>query len=107
MQILETIPIYETPIWPVIVAIIGLGLMIIGMIIISHTDYVGVIALIIGLSMFIIGAAFIFILNNTQYSHDEYIIKIDSISTKEFVEHYDVTKRFEYSDVIQVKEIGK
>ncbi len=107
MQILETIPIYEPPTWPLIVVLIGLILIIIGMATIEKTDYAGTTGVIIGSIVFIVGIMLIFILNNTQYSHDEYIIKIDSISTREFIEHYDVTKRFEYSDVIQVKEIKK
>lgn len=107
MQILETVPIYESPVWPGIMALIGLGLFIIGMVILEDTEYAGVIILIIGLSMVVVGVVCLFTLDNTQYSHDEYIVKIDGISTREFVERYDVTKRFEYSDIIQVKEIGK
>jgi len=105
MEILETIPIYTSPIWPVIIALIGLSLFIIGVAIIKDTDYAGIIIFIIGLIMLVVGFTFMFILDNTEYSHDEYIIKIDNISTKEFIERYDVTKRFEYSDVVQVKEI--
>lgn len=107
MSILETIPIYETPTWPGILALIGLGLIVVGMTIIADTDYAGIVALVVGLIIFLVGIGLLFILNNTEYSHDEYIVKIDSIPTKEFVEHYDVTKRFEYSDVVQVREITK
>lgn len=107
MRILETIPIYETPTWPGIMALIGLGLVVIGIVIIEDIDYVGTILAIIGSVVLIGGIGFLFILNNTEYSHDEYIIKIDNISAEEFVERYDVTKRFEYSDVVQVREITK
>lgn len=105
MSILETVPIYGTPAWPGIVALIGLGLVIIGMVIMADTDYAGIIALIVGLIIFLVGAGLLCTL--TEYSHDEYIVKIDGISTQEFIEHYDVTKRFEYSDVVQVREITK
>lgn len=107
MQILETIPIYTSPTWPGIMALIGLGLVIIGMVILEDTDYAGIVALVMGLIMFLVGTGLLLIFHNTEYSHDEYIIRIDNISTKEFIEHYDVTKRFEYSDVVQVREITK
>ena len=107
MRILETIPIYETPTWPGIMALIGLGVILVGIIIMADTDYAGIIIAIIGSIVLIGGIGFLFILNNTEYSHDEYIIKIDNISAEEFVERYDVTKRFEYSDVVQVREITK
>ena len=40
-------------------------------------------------------------------NHEEYIVRLTDISTTEFIENWEVTKEFEYSDVIQVKKKEK
>lgn len=106
MEIIKTIPIYGPPDWPfiligvsVVVALIAIGL--------SNSEYVGPIAALLAMSMFIIGIIASIILANAEFKHNEYIVRITDMPTQEFIEKYEVIKHFDYSDVIQVKEIEK
>lgn len=107
MEILETVPIYGPPFWPIIIFFIGLGLAILSIAILGNTEYVGFIVAIIA-SIFMLGGLIsLFILRESEFEHNEYIVRITDMPTQEFVEKYEVTKHFEYSDVIQVREIEK
>lgn len=106
MEIIETIPIYGPPDWPfiligvsIVVALIAAGL--------SNTEYVGPIAACLAMLMFAIGIIAFIILANVEFKRNEYIVRITDISAQEFIEKYEVVKYFDYSDVIQVKEIEK
>lgn len=105
MEILETIPIYSTPDWTFITFLIGLGLAIIAGTILCDTKYVGIIVAIIAIIIILVGVISGIILRENEFDHNEYVVRITDIPTQEFVEKYKVTKYFEYSDVIQVKEI--
>lgn len=68
----------------------------------------------VGLAVFILAAIIAFtgiitgiIYRDTVFSHNEYIVRISNIPINEFIDKYEITKRFEYSDVVQVKEIVK
>lgn len=107
MEILETIPIYGPPIWPVILIMCGFGLAILSITILNDTKYADVIAALIGAAIAITAFVSLIILRNAEFKRNEYIVRITDITTQEFVEQYEVTKRFEYSDIIQIKEIEK
>lgn len=106
MEIIKTVPIYGPPGWPfiligvsIVVALIAAGL--------SNTEYIGPIAALLAMSMFTVGIIASIILENAEFKRNEYIVRITDISTQEFVENYEVIKHFDYSDVIQVREIEK
>lgn len=106
MEIIETIPIYGPPSWPFILIGVGLVAAIIAAGL-SHTEYIGpIIASLAGL-MLIIGMIASVALKNAEFRHNEYIVRITDMPTQEFIEKYEVVKHFDYSDVIQVKEIEK
>ena len=105
MEIIETVPIYGPPDWPLILIGVGVVLAIITAIGLSNTEYVGLIVASFALLMLIIGIIACIVLKNTEFRHDEYIVRITDISTQEFIEKYEIVKRFDYSDVVQVKEI--
>ena len=107
MEILETIPIYGIPGWVGILFLSSIGLAILTIIFASKTEYIGpIIALIsvIGIILSIIGAI---TLNKAEFKHNEYVVRITNMPAQEFIEKYEVTKHFDYSDVIQIKEIEK
>lgn len=107
MEILETIPIYGMPNWIGILFLVSFILAFIAAIIDKDTEYVGaIIGLIsvIGILLGIIGAI---TLSKAEFKRNEYIVRITDMPTQEFIERYEVTKHFDYSDVIQVKEIEK
>lgn len=107
MEILETVPIYGPPIWPIILILCGFGLIILSITVLNDTKYAGIIAALIGVAIAVVSFVFLIILRNAEFKRNEYIVRITNITTQEFVQQYDVTKRFEYSDIIQVKEIEK
>ena len=106
MEILETIPIYGTPVWVTILIICGFGALILS-ISIAETKYACYITLFIGALAVLTGLVGLIILGDTEFKRNEYIVRITDMPAQEFVEKYEVTKHFEYSDVIQVKEIEK
>lgn len=107
MEILETIPIYGPPMWPIILIICGFILISFGITILSDTKYASVIVALTGTVIAMVAFISLIILRNAEFKRNEYIVKITDITVQEFVQQYDVTKRFEYSDIIQVKEIEK
>ena len=106
MEILETIPIYGTPIWVTILIVCGFGALILS-IGIAETKYACYVVLFIGALAVLTGLVGLIVLGDTEFKRNEYIVRITDMSAQEFIEKYEVTKRFDYSDVIQVKEIEK
>ena len=107
MEVLETIPIYTAPSWPMITFFIGLGIAIFCSIVLGNTKYAGVIVAIIAAVVILVGIISSIILRKTEFSHNEYIVRITDMPAREFIDKYEVVKRFDYSDVVQVKEIEK
>ena len=107
MEILETIPIYGPPMWPIILILCGLGLVILSITLLNDTEYAGIIVALIGTAIAVVAFIFLIVLRNAEFKRNEYIVRITDITTQEFVQQYDVTRRFEYSDIIQIKEIEK
>jgi len=107
MEILETIPIYGPPDWPLITFFIGIGIAIISIAVLRDTEYVGIIAAIIAVIAIFTGIISLIILHESEFDHNEYVVRITNMPAQEFVEKYKVVKHFEYSDVIQIKEIEK
>ena len=106
MEILETIPIYGIPDW---IGILFLSSIILGIIavVLKDTEYVGlIIGLIAAIGILLAGIGAI-IFNGAEFKHNEYVVRITDMPTQEFIEKYEVVKHFEYSDVIQIKEIEK
>lgn len=107
MEIIETIPIYSPPDWPLITFFIGLGIAIISITVLRDTEYVGIIAAAVAVIAILTGIISLFILQESEFDHNEYIVRITNMPAQEFVEKYEVIKHFDYSDVIQIKEIEK
>ena len=107
MEIIKTIPIYGPPNWTLILMGISVVVAILSVVWFHDTEYVGpIIACIAGLA-FIIGAIAAVTLDNSEFKRNEYIVHITDMPAQEFIEKYEVVKRFDYSDVIQVREIDK
>lgn len=107
MEIIETIPIYGIPGW---VGILFASSFILGMlatIFAVNTKYIGVIMAIISVIGLILSGITAIVFNKAEFKHNEYIVRITDMSAQEFIEKYEVVKHFDYSDVIQVKEIEK
>jgi len=105
MEIIETIPIYGPPIWPVITIVIGIIITIISISALRDTEYVGIIVALIAIIIILTGIISLIILRESEFDHNEYVVRITDMPTQEFIEKYEITKHFDYSDVIQVKEI--
>lgn len=107
MEIIETIPIYGAPAWTAILFLVGLVLAIFAAAVLHDTEYVGIIIAIIAIIIILVGLISGIVLRNSEFNHNEYIVRITNMPTQEFIEKYEVIKRFEYSDAIQVREIEK
>lgn len=105
MEILETIPIYGPPNWTFILMGISVAVIVVSFVLFHDTEYVGLIITCIAGLAFIIGVIAMITLNNSEFKRNEYIVRITDMPAQEFVEKYEVVKRFDYSDVIQVREI--
>ena len=107
MEILETIPIYTGPDWTVFLIVGGLILMGVSAILLNETEWAWLIILILAIIITLTGIITAIIYRDTVFSHNEYIVRVSNIPINEFIDKYEITKRFEYSDVVQVKEIIK
>lgn len=107
MEIIKTIPIYGPPDWPIITFFIGIGIAIFCCICLRNTEYAGPIVAIIAIIIIAVGGISLMILDESELYRNEYIVHITDMSAQEFIKKYEVTKRFDYSDVVQVKEIEK
>lgn len=107
MEIIETIPIYKVPDWPVFVLLAGLAISVIGGMIAPSKGTVFTIIICICLVTILFGLASFLIIGKSEFSHNEYIMRLSDMPAQEFIKRYEVTKTFEYSDVIQVREIEK
>ena len=105
MEILETIPIYGPPDWPIITMFIGFGIAICCCIFLRDTEYIGIIISIIAIIAILVGIVSLVILRESEFYYNEYVVRITDMPAQEFIEKYKVTKHFDYSDVIQVREI--
>ena len=104
MEIIETIPIYGIPGWVGILFLSSLVLALVSAFILD-TKYIGaIIALISAIGILLSGISAI-IFNKAEFKRNEYIVRITNMPVQEFIEKYEIVKHFEYSDVIQVKEI--
>lgn len=106
MEILETIPVYGPPIWVTILIVCSIGVCILS-IILAETKYACYIIFLIGMLGLLTGLVCSIVLNNAEFKHNEYVVRITDMPTQEFIENYEVVKRFDYSDVIRVREIEK
>jgi len=103
MTLLDTVPIYITPWWFIIIMII-VGSTLLITLMEGESDKAGIIAciclliLIVGIILGLCGIPKV-------YDHDEYVIELDeSESATEFFKNYEITKTFEYSNAWQVKK---
>jgi len=103
MTLLDTVPIYITPWWFIVIMIIAGSTLLITLME-GESDKVGIIAciclliLIVGIILGLCGIPKV-------YDHDEYVIELDeSESATEFFKNYEITKTFEYSNAWQVKK---
>jgi len=103
MTLLDTVPIYITPWWFIVIMIIAGSTLLITLME-GESDKAGIIAciclliLIVGIILGLCGIPKV-------YDHDEYVIELDeSESATEFFKNYEITKTFEYSNAWQVKK---
>ena len=107
MEILETIPIYGLPNWVGILFFASLALAIIAIIIGKDTEYAGIIIACIAIIGVLLSGISAIVNREAEFKRNEYIVRLNDMPAQEFIEKYEVTKYFEYSDVIQVREIEK
>ena len=103
MTLLDTVPIYITPWWFIVIMIIAASTLLITLIE-GTSDKAGIVAgiclliLVLGIILGIFGIPKV-------YDHDEYVIELDeNESATEFFKNYEITKTFEYSNAWQVKK---
>lgn len=106
MEIIDTVMTGALPLWLPI--IFGVSAAICLFCLLADDDRIGFeIACFVGLAVAVVsGFLIVFGAINTP-NHEEYIVRLTDISTTEFIENWEVTKEFEYSDVIQVKKKEK
>lgn len=107
MEIIETIPIYGIPNWVGILFVSSFILGFLASIFAVKTKYICVIMAIISLIGLILSGVSAIVFSKAEFKHNEYIVRITDIPVQEFIEKYEVVKYFDYSDVIQIKEIEK
>jgi len=105
MEIIETIPIYGMPDWVGILLFSSIGLVILTIILALNTEYIGAVMALVSVIGLIVGIISAIILSEAEFKHNEYVVHITDMPAQEFIEKYEVVKHFEYSDVIQIKEI--
>ena len=102
MVLLDTVQIYTTPLWFIMI-MIAAGSALFITLIEGQSDKAGIVAgvclliLVVGIILGICGIPKV-------YSHDEYIVELKDMSATEFFSKYEITKTFEYSNAWQVKK---
>ena len=107
MEIIETIPIYGIPNWVGILFVSSFILALLASILAVKTKYIYVIMTIIAIISLILSGVSAIVFSKAEFKHNEYVVRITDIPVQEFIEKYEVVKYFDYSDVIQIKEIEK
>lgn len=108
MEIIETIPIYGIPGWVGILFASSFILALLTSIFALKIKYnIVVIMTIIAIISLILSGISAIVFSKAEFKHNEYIVRITDMPAQEFIEKYEVVKHFDYSDVIQVKEIEK
>ena len=107
MEIIKTIPIYGIPNWVGILFFASLILAITATIISKDTEYAGIIIACISIIGILVSGICAIINREAEFKRNEYVVRLTDMPAQEFIEKYEVTKRFDYSDVIQVREIEK
>ena len=104
MTLLDTVPIYVTPLWFIALMVIAGATLLITLMESNGSTAAGITAtvclliLVIGLILGIAGVPKV-------YDHDEYVIELDKeTSATEFFKSYEITKIFDYSNAWQVKK---
>ena len=105
MEVIETIPIYGMPDWVGILLLSSVGLAILTIIFALNTKYIGTIMALVSVIGLIVGFISAIILSKAEFQGNEYVVRITDMPAQEFIEKYEVVKHFDYSDVIQIKEI--
>ena len=106
MEIIDTVMIGAPPLWLLI--IFGISVVICLFCVLAGDDRMGFgIAFLAGLAVAVVSGFLIVSGGINTPNHEEYIVRLTDISTTEFIENWEVTKEFEYSDVIQVKKKEK
>ena len=103
MTLLDTVPIYITPWWFIVIMIIAGSILLITLME-GTSDKAGIIA---GICLLVLAVGIILGICGIPkvYDHDEYVIELDeSESATEFFKNYEITKTFEYSNAWQVKK---
>ena len=102
MTIIDTIPIYDTPIWLFILCIAALAILLVSFLACS-SDAASITA---GISFIIFLVSFCLIITGicNTYSHDEYVVTLDESVPSSFFHDYQLIKEFQYSDAIQVRK---
>ena len=102
MTLLDTIPVYRTPPWLIVLFILSAAAMILGLCI-HDEDWAPFVAL-AGLILFFIVIGLNHIDSIKVFDHDEYVIELHDISASEFYFQYEPIQTYEYSDAIRVKK---
>lgn len=103
MELLDTIPVYENPLWIIILALVAISLFF-GTLC-SHSEEPSAIGVgVISFIVFIVTAILIATRVFAYYDHDEYVVRLTDVSATEFLKDYEVVKTYEYSDVWRVKK---
>ena len=102
MTILDTIPIYDTPIWLFVICATTLAVCLLS----YFTASSRAAAIIAGVSfiLFLVSFCLIFTGACDTYSHDEYVVTLNDSIPATFFRDYQLVKEFKYSDAIQVRE---
>ena len=103
MTLIDTVPIYITPWWFIVIMIIAGSTLLITLME-GTSDKAGIIA---GICVLILAIGIILGICGIPkvYDHDEYIVELnEDMSATEFFKSYEITKTFEYSNAWQVKK---
>lgn len=106
MRLIETIPIHSTAIWVAIIGVIFFIFTIIFAFVYVWTNKKPILIIFIA-SMIIVSIMAGLTLTHAAdtFNHEEYIVELTDITARDFFKEYEITKTFEYSNVVQIKAI--
>ena len=106
MRLIETIPIYNTADWVAITGTIFFIFTVIFAFVYTCTNKKSMFIIFI-VSMIIVSIMLGLTLTHAAdtFNHEEYIVELTDVTAQDFFKEYEITKTFEYSNVVQIKAI--
>jgi len=106
MRLIETIPIHSTATWVAIIGVIFFVFTLIFAFVYALTDKKSMLIIFIASMVIVLIMLGLTVTHAADtFNHEEYVVELTDITARDFFKEYEITKTFEYSNVVQIRAI--